>query len=109
MVELVKGNVAAIFTAQAKAQTEAEWEKDVESVWDEAVEILKSNRGFKGLLALWNHGDNGEVCIIGLWEDIETRLNYEATTAQAVRDLFNSIFTAVPNRPRFVVTGSYTQ
>ncbi len=109
MVELVKGNVAAIFMAQAKSKTEAEWEKDVEGVWDEAVEILKSNRGFKGLLALWNHGNTGEVCIIGLWEDIETRLNYEATTAQAVRDLFNAIFEAVPNRPRFVVSGSYTQ
>ena len=107
MPDLKPGVVAALFTAQAKATTSEAWERDVAGVWDRAVDLLGQNRGFKGIVTLWNNDDSREVCIIGLWEDLETRLAYESGNASDVRDLFNGIFQAVPHRPRFVVTRSY--
>ena len=107
MPDLKPGAVAALFTAQAKATNREAWERDVEGVWDRAVDLLRQNPGFKGIVTLWNNDDSREVCVIGLWEDLETRLAYERGNASDVRDLFNGIFQAVPHRPRFVVTRSY--
>ncbi|MCH8189797.1 MAG: hypothetical protein IIC80_00415 [Chloroflexi bacterium] len=55
------GNVAALFTVQGKHPTQAEWEAALDANWDDAVEELRSNPGFKGIVALWNSDDSGEV------------------------------------------------
>ena len=109
MLDLKPGVVAALFNAQARAATREAWEQDVAAIWDRAVDLLKQNRGFKGIVTLWNSDDSREVCVIGLWEDMETRLAYERGSASDVGDLFNGIFQAVPHRPRFLVTRSYDQ
>ncbi|MCI0770200.1 MAG: antibiotic biosynthesis monooxygenase [Chloroflexi bacterium] len=100
------GNVAALFTVQGKLPTQAEWEAALDANWDDAVEELRSNPGFKGIVALWNSDDSGEVAIIGLWENMERRLAYEARSAEKVRALFDPLFQSVPNRPRFIVSRS---
>ena len=98
------GNVVALLTAQAKARTQEEWEEAVKGIWEEALQGLSSNPGFKGLVALWNSDSPGQVIIYGIWENMERRLAYEARSSAYVRSLFNPLFQQVPDRPRFIVS-----
>ena len=98
------GTIAAMLMAQAKVRTREEWEEAVEGIWQDALQELRSNPGFKGLVALWNSDDSGQVAVIGLWDDMEHRLAYEARSAAHVRGLFNALFQQVPDRPRFIVS-----
>ena len=98
------GNIAAMLMAKAKAANRREWEASVHGIWDQAVTELRTNPGFKGLVALWNNDDSGQVAVIGLWDNLEHRLAYEARSADKVRGFFNPLFQEVPERPRFVVT-----
>jgi hypothetical protein len=101
------GNVVAVLVARAKVRTQEEWETAVAGIWDQAVAELRSNSGFKGLLALWSDDRERGVSVVGLWDTMEHRLAYEARSATAVRGLFNALFEEVPERPRFVVTNAY--
>ena len=103
-VTLESGNVAAMLVARAKAKTREEWEAGVAKIWDEAVNELRGNPGFKGLLALWNNDRPGYVSVIGLWDNMEHRLAYEARSASRVRALFNALFQEVPDRPRYIIS-----
>ena len=98
------GNVAAILFAQARARSRVEWERGLDAIWPEVLRELRSNPGFKGLLALWKEDDSGQVSIIGLWDTMEHRLAYERRSADSVRARFNALFQAVPDRPRFYVS-----
>ena len=109
MLEFKPGMVASIFRARSRTGSREEWEQGVAGVWDEAVEELKSNPGFHGLVTWWNNDDSGDVIIMGIWENLEDRLNYEARSGPKVQGLFNALLEEVPQRPRYVVTRGYTQ
>ena len=98
------GNIAAMLMVKAKAENRGEWEASVHAIWEDAITELRTNPGFKGLVALWNNDDSGQVAVIGLWDNLERRMAYEARSADKVRGFFNPLFQEVPDRPRFVVT-----
>ncbi len=100
------GNVAAILFAKAKVKSRAEWESAVAGIWDDTVAEVRSNPGFIGILTLWNSDDSGQVSVIGVWESMEHRLAYEARSAEYVRGLFNPLFEAVPDRPRYIISSA---
>lgn len=107
MPDLHKGMVAGVIMEKAKARTREEWERELSKVWDEACRRIEKTPGFKGMLAYWDISNSGNVIMMGLWEDRDRRMNYEGTTAQSVRDLFNPLFEDVPDRPRYVITHSH--
>lgn len=98
------GTVAAMLIAEAHAKNPHEWEAAVEDIWDNAINELKTNNGFKGLIAMWNNDNSNQVSVIGLWDTMEHRLAYESRSADYVRGLFNNLFRRVPDRPRYIVT-----
>ena len=108
MLELKEGMVAGIIKARAKVRTKGEWQKSVDDRWGKAYQALHVNPGFKALVAFWDTEDSGDVLIMGLWENLDARLNYEATAAASVRELFNPLFEEIPKRHRYVITHSQT-
>lgn len=101
------GNVAAILTAHAKAHSRKDWEQAVEQLWPQALGELSKNPGFLGLITLWNNDDSREVAVIGLWDTMEHRMEYEGRSSEYVRGLFNNLFQSVPDRPRFIVSKAF--
>ena len=108
MAELKEGLIAAIIVEKAKAKTQDEWEKQMAPAFERACQMLSQNPGFKGMLAFWNTENNGDVVMMGLWDSLEKRMNYEGASASSVRELFNPLFEEIPKRPRYVLTHSYT-
>ena len=106
MLELKKGMTAGVICDRVKVKTRAEWEKNVDAIWDKAFKILKTVPGFKGEIAFWDNENTGDVIIMGLWENLEARLNYEATAAPSVRALFGPLFAKNPERHRYILTHS---
>ena len=98
------GTVVAMLITHAKAGSREEWEAGVESIWKDAIGELQTNPGFKGLVTMWNDDDSGQVSVIGLWDNMEHRLAYEARSSGYVRGLFNGLFKQEPDRPRFLIS-----
>lgn len=96
--------ILAIFFAQAKVKHRKEWDAALESVWPELMEELRKNPGFKGMVAMWNVDDSGDVSVIGLWESMEHRLGFEKRSAPRVRAIFESLMHQKPDRYRYLVT-----
>src|ERR1700760_3794270 len=98
------GYIMAIFFANAKMKNRQEWNAALDGVWPELLAELRTNPGFKGMVATWNVDDSGEVSVIGLWETMEARLGFEKRSSTKVRAIFESLMQAMPNRYRFEVT-----
>ncbi len=108
MPELKEGTIAAVIVEKAKAKSQEEWERQVAPVWKQACQLLGQNPGFKGILVFWSKENNGDVIMMGLWDSLEKRMNYEDSSAKSVQGLFNPLFQKTPKRPRYVLTHSYT-
>jgi quinol monooxygenase YgiN len=100
------GNIVVFFFARAKAKDRDEWEAQLEKVWPEAVRELQSNPGFLGSSAMWDIDKPGRVAVIGQWESMEHRLAYESRSSPKLREVFNTLFQDIPERPRLVVSQS---
>ncbi len=96
--------ILAIFFAQAKVGNRKEWDAALALVWPELMEELRQNPGFKGMIAMWNVDDSGDVSVIGLWESMAHRLGFEQRSAPRVRAIFESLMQQKPDRHRYLVT-----
>ena len=94
----------ALFLEESRFASQAEWERASAGVWDAALAELRTNPGFKGLVAFWADDDTRRAGIMGMWDSLEHRLGYEAKSASKVRALFDPFFTRGPQRPRLKVT-----
>ena len=103
---LEEGMIVALFHAKAKAKTQEEWDKALAKVWDDSVSMLKSQKGFVGMKALWSIDDSGEVVVMGIWENLVDRLAYESTLAGKVRANIETTLEKRPERPKYVVLKS---
>ncbi|MBI2871644.1 MAG: antibiotic biosynthesis monooxygenase [Chloroflexi bacterium] len=97
------GNVYALAGGTTKATTREEWERALAQVWDRASRAISGARGFRSMRAMWNTENNRQAIIMGEWETLADRLNYEATVASEVRSTFNPLFVEMPLRPKYVV------
>ena len=103
---LEKGMIVALFHARAKAKTHEEWDRDLGEVWDDTAAILKNQKGFVGMKALWAIDDSGEVIVMGIWDNLADRLAYESTVAGKVRASIETTLEKRPERPKYVVVKS---
>lgn len=103
-MEVKAGMVAGTILKRSNVKTRDDWQKTVDELGPEACKLLSQKPGFRGLLWFWNNDDSGDVIMMGLWEGLEQRLNYEDSIAQSVREITNTLFDGLPNRPRYVLT-----
>lgn len=102
--ELKEGTIVAMFRAKAKAKSRDEWRKELDKFWDEDVSIIKTQKGFVGMRALWALDDSGEVVLMGIWDNLEDRLAYEQGVAKKVRSKMEATLEGGrPERPKYVV------
>jgi heme-degrading monooxygenase HmoA len=86
--------------------TQEDWEARLGEMWDGAMADLSTHPGFMGAIALWNTEEVGTATILGFWDTMEHRLNYEADSANTRSTFFDRLYAERPTRTRYLVSRS---
>lgn len=96
-----QGYIVLGMKGKAKAPTRDKWSQDLDDVWDEIAPVMRKQKGFLGVKALWNIANNQEMLVLAYWESLADRLAYENSVAGGLRARMETILQGMPSRPKY--------
>ncbi|MDO8532495.1 MAG: hypothetical protein Q7T26_10115 [Dehalococcoidia bacterium] len=96
-----QGYIVLGMKGKTKASTRDKWSQDLDNVWDEIAPVMRKQKGFLGVKALWNIANNQEMLLLAYWERLADRLAYENSVAGGLRARMETILQGMPSRPKY--------